>query len=113
MLQEMRDRTDSLFFKVIVGALIFVLCAFGFGAFNFFTNPDPAAATVNGDEIKRSELDDFAERRRQQLLAQLGANVDPDLLDVAALRSTTLDMLVEQRLLDQACLLYTSDAADE
>ena len=102
MLQEMRDRTDSLFFKVIVGALIFVLCAFGFGAFNFFTNPDPAAATVNGDEIKRSELDDFAERRRQQLLAQLGANVDPDLLDVAALRSTTLDMLVEQRLLDQA-----------
>jgi len=90
MLQEMRDRTDSLFFKVIVGALIFVLCAFGFGAFNFFTNPDPAAATVNGDEIKRSELDDFAER------------VDPDLLDVAALRSTTLDMLVEQRLLDQA-----------
>ena len=98
----MRDRTDSLFFKVIVGALIFVLCAFGFGAFNFFTNPDPAAATVNGDEIKRSELDDFAERRRQQLLAQLGANVDPDLLDVAALRSTTLDMLVEQRLLDQA-----------
>lgn len=102
MLQEMRDRTDSLFFKIIVGALIFVLCAFGFGAFNFFVNPDPAAATVNGDDIKRSELDQFAERRRQQMLAQLGDNADPDLVDVAALRSSSLDMLVEQKLLDQA-----------
>ena len=102
MLQEMRDRTDSLFFKIIVGALIFVLCAFGFGAFNFFSNPDPSAASVNGDDIKRSELDQMAERRRQQLLAQLGENVDPDLLDVTALRGSTLDMLVEQKLLEQA-----------
>ena len=102
MLQEMRDRTDSLFFKIIVGALIFVLCAFGFGAFNFFVNPDPAAATVNGEEIKRTELDQVAERRRQQMLAQLGDNVDPDLIDVAALRSGSLDLLVEQKLFDQA-----------
>ena len=102
MLQEMRDRTDSLFFKIIVGALIFVLCAFGFGAFNFFVNPDPAAATVNGEEIKRTELDQVAERRRQQMLAQLGGNVDPDLIDVAALRSGSLDLLVEQKLFDQA-----------
>ena len=102
MLQKMRDRTDSLFFKVIVGALIFVLCAFGFGAFNFFSNPDPSAASVNGDDIKRSELDQAAERRRQQMLAQLGENVDPDLLDVTALRGSTLDLLVEQKLLEQA-----------
>jgi len=102
MLQEMRDRTDSLFFKIIVGALIFVLCAFGFGAFNFFSNPDPSAATVNGDDIKRSELDQASERRRQQMLAQLGPNIDPDLVDAASLRAPTLDMLVEQKLLEQA-----------
>ena len=102
MLMEMRDRSDSLLFKVIVGALIFVLCAFGFGAFNFFVNPDPSAATVNGEDIKIRELDQAAERRRNQMLAQLGPNVDPDLVDVAALRGSTLDMLVQQKLLAQA-----------
>ena len=102
MLMEMRDRTDSLFFKIIVGALIFVLCAFGFGAFNFFDNSNPSAAKVNGVEISRAELDNFVERRRQQLLVQLGENADPDLIDPALLQGSTLDMLVEQRLLEQA-----------
>lgn len=102
MLMEMRDRSDSLFFKVIVGALIFVLCAFGFGAFNFFDNSNPSAAKVNGEEIYRVELDNFVERRRQQLLAQFGENADPDLIDPALLQGSSLDMLVEQKLLEQA-----------
>lgn len=102
MLMEMRDRSDSLFFKVIVGALIFVLCAFGFGAFNFFDNSNPAAAKVNGEEIYRTELDNYVERRRQQMLAQFGENADPDLIDPAMLQGSSLDQLVEQKLLEQA-----------
>lgn len=102
MLMEMRDRSDSLFFKIIVGALIFVLCAFGFGAFNFFDNSNPSAAKVNGAEISRSELDTFVDRRRRQMLAQFGDNADPDLIDPALLQGSSLDMLVEQKLLEQA-----------
>ena len=41
MLQKLRDQTQSLFFKVLVGAIIFVLAIFGFGAFNLFLNTDP------------------------------------------------------------------------
>lgn len=102
MLMEMRDRSDSLFFKIIVGALIFVLCAFGFGAFNFFDNSNPSAAKVNGVEISRAELDNFVERRRQQLLRQLGENADPNLIDPALLQSSSLDLLVQEKLMEQA-----------
>ena len=45
MLQKMRESTQSVGMKILVGAIILVLAVFGFGAFNFFVNPDPAVAS--------------------------------------------------------------------
>ncbi|MEM7217475.1 MAG: SurA N-terminal domain-containing protein [Pseudomonadota bacterium] len=100
MLQKMRDRTQTFLFKFIVGAIIFVLCVFGFGAFNLFVDPDPAAAVVNGEDISRRDLEQRTEQRRRQLAAQLGENADPDLLDPAAIAQSVLDGLVDQKLLE-------------
>ena len=105
LLQKMRDRTQTLLFKVIIGAIIFVLLVFGFGAINVFTPGEQIAATVNGEEITQREVVNSAERRRQTLLAQLGDNVDPNLIDATALQSSTLDQLINNKLI---CLLYTS-----
>ncbi len=102
MLQKMRDNTQSLGFKILVGALIFVLAVFGFGAFNLFVNPDPEIASVNGDAITEGELAAETERARIRLLGQLAEDADPASIDVLQLQTQVLDQLINRRLLEQA-----------
>ncbi len=102
MLQKMRDNTQSMGFKILVGALIFVLAVFGFGAFNLFVNPDPEIASVNGAEITQGELAAETERARMRLLGQLGEDADPASIDMLQLQGQVLDQLINRRLLEQA-----------
>ena len=113
LLQKMRDRTQTLLFKVIIGAIIFVLLVFGFGAINVFTPGERIAASVNGEDISEQELLNAAERRRQTLLAQLGENADPNLIDVNALRSSTLDQLINNKLIDQTSIDLGVSASED
>ncbi len=101
MLQKMRDNTQSTGFKVIVGVLIFVLAVFGFGAFNFFVNPDPGIASVNGEDITQTELAGETERARMRLLAQMGEDADPASIDTLQLQGQVLEQLINRRLMEQ------------
>jgi len=102
MLQKLRDQTQSLFFKVLVGAIIFVLAIFGFGAFNLFLNTDPAVASVNGEDITQNDLAMEAERERRRLAAQFGENFDPNLIDPIMLQNSVINQLISRMLLSQA-----------
>ena len=48
MLQKLRDQTQGVGFKILVGVLIFVLAVFGFGAFNLFFTGEPEVASERG-----------------------------------------------------------------
>ncbi len=102
MLQKLRDQTQSLVFKVLVGIIIFVLAIFGFGAFNLFITTDPAIASVNGDDITQTMLATEAERERRRMAAQFGADFDPNLIDPMRLQNVVLDQLIGRMLLQQA-----------
>lgn len=102
MLQKLRDQTQSLFFKVLVGAIIFVLAIFGFGAFNLFLTTDPSVASVNGEDITQGDLAVEAERERRRLAAQFGENFDPNMIDPAMLQSSVINQLISRMLLAQA-----------
>ncbi len=102
MLQKLRDQTQSLFFKVLVGAIIFVLAIFGFGAFNLFLTTDPSVASVNGEDITQTMLTVEAERERRRLAAQFGENFDPNMIDPAMLQNSVINQLISRMLLTQA-----------
>ena len=102
MLQKLRDQTQSLFFKIIVGVLVFVLAVFGFGAFNLFTTGEPQIASVNGEPITQNELAIEAERERLRRLAGMGENFDPQAIDPARLQAEVLEQLISRELLTQA-----------
>lgn len=102
MLQKLRDQTQSLFFKVLVGAIIFVLAIFGFGAFNLFLTTDPSVASVNGEDITQAALTVEAERERRRLAAQFGENFDPNLIDPVMLQNSVINQLISRMLLTQA-----------
>jgi len=102
MLQKMRDQTQSVAFKVLVGIIVFVLAIFGFGTFNLFSTGDPAIASVNGDDITQNMLVNAAERERRRIAAQLGGEFNAELIDPVRLQSAVLDQLIGRTLLGQA-----------
>ena len=102
MLQRMRDGAQTMGAKILVGIIAFVLTVFGFGAFNLFAVGEPVAVTVNGEDITEALLGAEMERRRRDILRQMGEGADPSLIDESLLRQSTLGLLVDQTLLRQA-----------
>ena len=102
MLQKLRDQTQSLLFKVLVGVIIIVLAIFGFGAFNLFLTTDPSVASVNGEDITESALAVEIERERRRLAAQFGENFDPNMIDPIMLQNSVIDQLISRIILTQA-----------
>ena len=68
MLQELRNQTQSIGFKVLAGAIIVVLTLFGFGATNIFMGTGPNIATIGDYEISEAVLERETERERRKLL---------------------------------------------
>lgn len=97
MLQSIRDNSQSIVAKVIVGLIIVTFALFGVESLVSLTSESDAPATVNGEEISRQELYQATELQRRQLLTQMGENADPALLDEGMISSMVLDSLIEQK----------------
>ena len=99
MLQQIRDQARGVFGWIILGAIVIVLTLFGFGAFTAFVSSEPAVAKVGKAEVTRNELEQGIDRQRRQLLAAMGPDVDPALLDDERLGDRVLTNLVQRKLL--------------
>ncbi len=100
MLQKLRDQTQGTTFKIIVGALVFALAFFGFGAF-VLTPGEPEIASVNGDAITQTMLANETDRERRRMLMRFGEQLDPNLIDPALLQASVLEQLIGRALLRQ------------
>jgi len=96
MLQTIRDNSQGLIAKIIIGFIIGLMALFGaesiVGGF-LSTN---GVAKVNGEDISEQEL----AVSLQNLMASLGANVAD--YDEELLRDVALQRLIEDKLLEQA-----------
>ena len=101
MLQELRNQTQSLGFKVLAGAIIVVLTLFGFGATNLFLASDPTIAAIGDYEITETVLERETERERRKLLFQVGEDFDPNSIDRLKLREYALEQLITKEVLFQ------------
>ncbi len=102
MLQSIRDNSQSIVAKVIVGLIIVTFALFGVESLVSLTTGAKAPATVNGEEIGEQELFRAVELQRRQLLAQMGANADPAALDENLIRAMVLDRLIDDAVLVQS-----------
>ncbi|ANG62420.1 peptidylprolyl isomerase [Marinobacterium aestuarii] len=102
MLQSIRDNSQSIVAKVIVGLIVVTFALFGVESLVSLTTGTKAPATVNGEEIGDQELFRAVELQRRQLLAQMGANADPAALDDNLIRTMVLDRLIDDAVLVQS-----------
>ncbi|MBO6555714.1 MAG: SurA N-terminal domain-containing protein [Pseudomonadales bacterium] len=111
VIQKMRDGSEGILAKVIIGLIIIVFALFGFGSITTFLAPVPKVATVNGSEIAQAEMEFAVERNRRLLLAR---GIPIDQINEDELRANVLEGLISRALLSQAAdefSLYYSDAA--
>lgn len=96
MLQSIRDNSQGLVAKIIIGFIIGLMALFGAESIvgGFFGGNN--AASVNGEDITEQEL----AVSLQNLMASLGAGVAD--FDEEVLRDVALQQLIEDRLLTQA-----------
>jgi len=110
MLQTIRDNSQGLIAKLVIGFIIAIMALFGVESImsGFVTNP--TVAEVNGEEITEPELTTSV----QNLLASVGGNLES--LDEDLIRQVALNQIIEDRLLRQAAkdasLVISSDAID-
>ncbi|WP_434458591.1 SurA N-terminal domain-containing protein [Stutzerimonas urumqiensis] len=117
MLQNIRDNSQGWIAKTIIGVIIVLLALTGFDAiFNAAANRD-SVATVNGEDIATTQLEQAVNLQRRQLLQQLGGDFDPALLNDQLLRESALNSLIERMLLLQATqdmdFAFSDQALDE
>jgi len=98
MLQSMRDNSQGIIAKVLVGLIIVVFALWGVDSLVGLATAKPAPAKVNGAEITEIEVARGVELQRRQILNQMGADADPAMLDDSLLRKSVLDSLVDRTL---------------
>ena len=102
MLQSIRNNSQGIIAKVIVGLIAVTFALFGVESLVSLTGGSNAPATVNGEEVSERQLLQGVELQRRQLLNQMGENADPTLLDDNVISKMVLDGLIEQAVLTQA-----------
>ncbi len=101
-IQNIRDKSQSLLAKIIVGFIAVTFALFGVDAIIGYSSNTNTVASVNGVDIEENELNRTSDMLRRQMLSRMGDNADPDLIDPQWLRKNALDSLVERKLLIQS-----------
>ena len=110
LIQKMRDGTQGILAKVIIGLIIIVFALFGFGSITTFLVQVPKVATVNGEEIGQGEMELAVERNRRLLLSR---GVPIDQINEDELRANVLEGLISRELLSQAADRFSLHFSDE
>ena len=114
MLQDIRKKSQGTVAKIIVGTIVVTFALFGVDSIVGGMNGEPEVAKVNGEGIPESTFKRALEGKRRQILAQMGENVDPDLIDEEMLRTSVLEGLIQEQILTEDAEdkgLYVSDQA--
>lgn len=101
MLQDIRKNSQGTVAKMIVGLIVVVFALFGVESIVGGIGGDPEAASVNGEEISQADFLRAVEGKRRQILAQMGEQADPDLIDEGLLRTSVLEGLINEQVLVQ------------
>ncbi len=101
MLQDIRQNAQGTAAKIIIGLIVISFAAFGVESI-LFGGGGGGVAEVNGEEISAQELQQATYTQTRRLIASMGENYDPALLDDERIQAQALQGLINRRILTQA-----------
>lgn len=100
MLQSIRDKSKGPILTIIVVAVCLMFAATGVETI-LSTGTAGKVGKINGEKITEQELNEAVFLERRKLLAQMGENIDPAMLEEKRLREAALQELIKRKLLLQ------------
>ena len=101
MLQNIRQNIQGTAAKIVVGLIVVSFSIFGIESI-LVGGGGGGVAEVNGEEITPQELQQTVNTQKRRLIAMMGENLDPAMLDDDRLSAQALDSLISRKLLTQA-----------
>lgn len=112
MLQNIRKNIQGTMAKVIVALIVVPFALFGIESL-IGGGGVQYAAEVNGEGISQSSLQQEMEQQKRRLLASMGDQIDPAMLDDQFLVGPSLEFMVQKTLLLQAAQRYGLAVSDQ
>jgi peptidyl-prolyl cis-trans isomerase D len=88
--------------QIILAIVILPFAFWGVDSYTRSANTSDAVATVNGSKISKQEFGNALRQQQDRLRQQLGASLDPAMLDSPEMKRAVLENLVSQRLMLQS-----------
>ena len=101
MLQDIRKTTQGTAAKVVIGLIVISFALFGIESI-LLGGGGGAVAEVNGEAVTPMELQQAVDTQRRQLIAMMGDNLDPAMLDEQRISAQALEGIVSRKLLMQS-----------
>ncbi len=101
MLQDIRQHTQGPTAKIVVGLIVISFAFFGIESI-LVSGGGNEIAEVNGESIYPQELQQALDTQKRRLMAMMGENLDPALLDDERLSPQAMESLINRKLLMQS-----------
>ncbi len=114
MLENIREKSQGVAAKVILGLIIITFAFAGIGSYT--NSVDTSVAEVNGDKISQQELEQAFQQQRNRLTQQYGEVFETFLNDpiyLNNLRNDVLSNLINEKLLNQSVSNLAIRISDE
>lgn len=97
MLQNIRQNIQGTTAKIVVGLIVITFGLFGIESI-LVNGGGNDIADVNGESISPQELQQALDTQKRRMIAMMGDNIDPTMLDDERLRPQALQALVNRKL---------------
>jgi peptidyl-prolyl cis-trans isomerase D len=97
MLQDIRKSTRGTTAKIVVGLIVVSFSIFGIESI-LVGGSSGGVAEVNGEHIYIEEIEQLVNSQKRRLIAMMGENFDPAMLDDQRLSAQALDQLITRKL---------------
>ena len=101
MLRDIRQSTKGPTARIIIGLIVISFAFFGIQSI-LLDGGGAEIAVVNGQDIYPQELQQAVDAQKRRLMAMMGDNIDPAVLDDNRLASQSLEGLINRKLLVQS-----------
>jgi peptidyl-prolyl cis-trans isomerase D len=101
MLQDIREKVQGTTIKVLVWLIVISFSIFGIESI-LVGGGGGGVAEVNGEEVSPQELQQALNTQKRRLIATMGDNLDPAMLEDDALKGQVLNSLINRKLLMQS-----------
>jgi peptidyl-prolyl cis-trans isomerase D len=114
MLEKIRENSQGLTAKIILGLVILTFALAGIGSYT--NSVDTSVAEVNGEKISQADFEKAYQNQRNRMAQQFGdmfETLSSDANYMANFRKSVVDSLINQTLVDQASADMSIRVSDE